>query len=408
MTARTPYTFTSTPVSRTGPSSLADKGLRVGDTVHVASESVASDGTLRPDSDREVYVYAAPTGGYGFYVLASTLTKAPAFKVGDRVKIAEPAFTALGGYVYAGARGKVGTVQGHSGRDVQVVGDGFDQYVGPQYLTIDDSLRVGDRVEYIGTETARHIGKVGTVTRADGDTSRPSATVSWKADGDTAATLSRGSRVSNLRKSSAPAPSSAADLAVGQYVVTAAPTFGASPLPVREFIIGEVVTLEEGYTRPDVDGDVRVRSARTRGLVWVRANVLSPVVLPTTPAPAEPTLAERFPVGRKVVVSANPTTSRGAYVAPTFAGAVATITSSAATVDDVRVKHDEHGYTNIVGPEHLTLLPEGVELVKPTVREPLAFAAAYAKAVEFRGEPTTSKQVAKTSKLAELLVEVSK
>ena len=48
-----------------------------------------------------------------------------------------------------------------------------------------------------------------------------------------------------------------------------------------------------------------------------------------------------------------------------------------------------------------------LEPIHLTDREPLTFAAAYEKAVAHRGTPTSAKQVAKTVRLAELLIEVS-
>jgi len=48
-----------------------------------------------------------------------------------------------------------------------------------------------------------------------------------------------------------------------------------------------------------------------------------------------------------------------------------------------------------------------LEPIDLPAREPLTFAAAYEKAVAHRGTSTSAKQVAKTVRLAELLVEVS-
>jgi predicted RecA/RadA family phage recombinase len=417
MSARKPFTFTSTPISRTEPSRLAGSDFQLGSTVWTSY--VDSDGNLSPDSDREVLVYTDTDAlSRGVYVLASTLSPKAELKVGDHVKVSPAATTSAGGSVYYGNREQLAVVTYVGGRNAEVraVGGtyaGKGQTVGLTFLTktdapTDDSvLKVGDRVEYIGTETSRHIGKVGTVTRVDSVQTGRYAGAHWTADGDTRATGSRMSYVRNLRKITTPAAPT--KLAAGQYVVTSAPVFGASPLSARDLTVGEVVTLEEGLNTPDTDGDVRVRT-RSAGLVWVRASVLSPVILPTAAAPApEPTLAERFPVGRLVVTSADPKTKEGGYVAPEFRGVVAEVKGS--TFGDVRITlpNGERPFlTNIVGPAHLTLLPEGVELVKPTVREPLTFTDAYEKAVAHRGAPTTAKQVAKASKLAELLIEVSK
>lgn len=333
MSARKPFTFTSTPAARTSPYMLRDRGYSIGDTVW--TDSVNTDGSLRPDGDREVYVFAdADAMSRGVYALASTL----------------------------------------SPKD-------------------DGLLKVGDRVEYIGSETSRHIGKVGTVTRVD-DMPGRYAGADWTADCD-ALPSDRFAYARNLRKITAPT-----ELKVGDRVV-----------------IAEGATLSSGgYVSPSAFGKVgTIRSKSGRDFQVVGAGFdqyVGPdhLTIKTAPTPApEPTLAERFPVGRLVVTSANPKTKEGGYVAPEFRGVVAEVKGS--TFGDVRITlpNGERPFlTNIVGPAHLTLLPEGVELVKPTVREPLSFTDAYEKAVAHRGAPTTAKQVAKASKLAELLIEVSK
>ena len=337
MTARKPFTFTSTPAARTSPETLRGRGYKLGDTVWTSD--VNTDGSLHPDGDREVYVFADDVAtSSGVYVLASTLSPRAALKVGDRVKVAASAKTAAAGRVYYGDAEQLAEVTYVSGRNAEVrpvagAYAGKTQTVGLTYLTktADDELKVGDRVEYIGTDTARHIGKAGVVTRVPRNLSDRYATVYWTADGDSTPG-DRGAYVRNLRK-----------------ITTLAPA-------------------------------------------------------------AEPTHAERFPVGRLVVTTADPKTADGGYVSPEFRGAVAVVKATDVYGGrEVRLAlPGRPTLTNIVAPEHLTLLPEGVELVKPTVREPLSFTDAYAKAVAHRGEPTSAKQVAKASKLAELLIEVSK
>ena len=281
-----------------------------------------------------------------------------------------------------------------SGRGVHVLASTLSPK--PVELTVGQTVRVaahaGVYADGSGYVDRAIFGKLATVQRAGTDTAYVRA-----ADG---------LHQSIHRNFLTPEPAAPATLAAGKYRVTASPVFGASPLTVPTLSIGDDVTLEEGHGRPDRDGDVRVRTVRG-GLQWVRANVLSPVA--EAPAPAEPTLAERFPVGRLVVTATNPKTASGQYVSPEFRGAVAVVKGT--SYGDVRLAlpgGGRFGLTNVVGPDHLTVLPEGVELAKPTVREALTFPAAYTKASAFRGQPTTPKQVAKTSKLAELLVEVSK
>lgn len=277
MSVRKPFTFTSTPESRTAHSILRGLGYKLGDTVYTAN--LDDDGSLRPDSDREVYVLRGETGHEGaVYVLASTLSpKVAELKVGDEVTVAAAAKTAAGGLVYFG--------------------------------DVETSARITYLSSYgqnadVRALTGPYAGKTQTVGLA--------------------------------------------------YL-----TKGDEPLKV------------------------------------------------TAPA-AEPTLAERFPVGRKVVVSAAPKTTDGGYVSPSFRGQVATVTGYITSYGENVTVQLAAGMTNHIGGAHLTLLPEGVELAKPVVREPLTFDAAYRKAVAFRGTPSSAKQVAKASKLAELLIEVSK
>ena len=195
-------------------------------------------------------------------------------------------------------------------------------------------------------------------------------------------------------------------LTPGSYKIVAEPTYHLDGLP-RTFRgrtlapkIGDTVVVT-GPAGASYGDDVKA-SGLSSG--WrISAACLAPAPV------AEPTLAERFPVGRLVVTTADPKTADGGYVSHEFRGVVAQVKGT--TFGDVRLAlpNGERPFlTNIVGPEHLTLLPEGVLLVKPTVREPLSFTDAYAKAVAHRGEPTSAKQVAKASKLAELLIEVSK
>ena len=332
---RTPFVFSSTPLSRTTPSTLSAIGHSRGETVYVEPSQVRADGTLAPDDDREVYVYPRAESGRGVHVLASTLSPKPAeLTVGQTVRVAARAGTAASGAGYV------------------------DPAIFGQLAEVE---RVSDEIVHVRSASGLHQGI--------------------------------------HRNFVTPEP---ATLAAGKYRVTASPVFGALPLSVPTLRIGDDVTLEEGRGLPDSDGDVRVRTARG-GLQWVRANVLSPIA----EAPA-PTLAERFPVGRKVVVGLRPKVADGSAVSPLFRGQVATVTRIVETWGGNVSVALSTGERNYISPDHLTLLPEGVELVKPTVREPLTFPAAYTKAASFRGQPTTAKQVAKTSKLAALLVEVSK
>lgn len=83
--ARTKFQLTGPAVQRGGNTVRQLVGLSY---VYVAVGDVNPDGTPKSDGDRETYVFANETGGYGYYVLTSslsTVTSTP--KVGDRVKL---------------------------------------------------------------------------------------------------------------------------------------------------------------------------------------------------------------------------------------------------------------------------------------------------------------------------------
>jgi ribosomal protein L21E len=257
---------------------------------------------------------------------------------------------------------------------------------------------------------------------------------------------------------------STSPLPAGEYRVTGEPVWGSSENE-SQHPLGAVVQLES-TRHPDMDGDVFVHAGSTSG--YIRASSLSPAHLFTEGqrvrvanfastaypddavtqtgyvAPSafgktgkvsgtsgngniivkgddfyqyihpayltlindEPTLAERFPVGRKVLVGAAPKVADGGWVDEAFAGEVGEVAGHVnGWGGNVTVR--VAGRTNHIGPDHLTLLPENVEVAPVTVREPLTFAAAYAKATNHLGTPESADDVAKASRLAELLIEVS-
>lgn len=83
--ARTKFQLTGPAVQRGGNTVRQLAGLS---HVYVTVGDVNPDGTPKSDADRETYVFEHETGGYGYYVLTSSLSPiVKSLKVGDRVKL---------------------------------------------------------------------------------------------------------------------------------------------------------------------------------------------------------------------------------------------------------------------------------------------------------------------------------
>lgn len=188
-------------------------------------------------------------------------------------------------------------------------------------------------------------------------------------------------------------------LPAGQYRVTGEPVFGLSPTRCRDLDRGDVVTLVTH--RPDFDGDVLVRRDDADRSVYIHASSLTPI----TALAEGQRVRVADPAGTRVEVGGIP----AGYVQERVFGKVGVVTYAPGRFGAcAEVEFEGLGapLSQSIHPAFLTPVDDEPDVPAP-IREPLTFAAAYEKAVAHRGTPTSAKQVAKTVRLAELLVEVS-
>lgn len=115
-----------------------------------------------------------------------------------------------------------------------------------------------------------------------------------------------------------------------------------------------------------------------------------------------------FPEGRLVFVGPDPKTVGGGYVDERFDSSVGRIGATRTYGENVVVHKLDGTDYNVIGPEHLTLLPEGVDLAAKVARPELAFEDAIRKAAEHRDAVGGKDSTEALIELAKLLVEVAK